>query len=551
METFRTASNNLTERLDVDYYRPIYISNQIKLDALKTIRFQELYVKSGIGHTAGVEHHYSTNEVGIPFISGKVIKDSQLVLESAKNILAESHFGEMLKSRINSGYILIVRKGDVGNACIVPATSGEMNCSSEIMFFKCSNLTESYYLSAFFNAFHGELIIKRLQRGSLIPGVSLYDIPDLTIAYPPEKVRIYIGDKVRQAERWRDRSRELMEKVNLFHSRFIPSQIDIKFNRKSCRVSATELTERLDAHFYPAEVKEYQSSLNTATYPIGYLSIDTFNGQTRSYANNRFGISQATVANLSHSFLNGPYRQVETSKTSCRYLQKHDLLICNSAHQKNYIGRDVTYFQGGVKVSPSTEVMAIRTDREKIPASYLRSYLLTKIGYLQIQSTIRGISAHSYPQDVKLIQIPIPEMSDRDREIWFKCDEDMLLAGKCHDYAELLTTAAKLLVEALIEGKLSEADLKAAQEGLEKGDTTLDREILSRLTRKGIDNPNEPPLFPDLDALYAALASLDETTEAVAPSTSQTAKIYHLPTPYLALASEDRATYQVAAEVPE
>jgi type I restriction enzyme, S subunit len=97
---------------------------------------------------------------------------------------------------------------------------------------------------------------------------------------------------------------------------------------------------------------------------------------------------------------------------------------------------------------------------------------------------------------------------------------DFLLSRDLLMFGHLLTTAAKLLVEALIEGKLSEADLKAAQEGLERGDTTLDREILARLTRKGIDNPNEPPLFPDLDALYTALASLDETTEAVAPSTS-------------------------------
>lgn len=82
------------------------------------------------------------------------------------------------------------------------------------------------------------------------------------------------------------------------------------------------------------------------------------------------------------------------------------------------------------------------------------------------------------------------------------------LSIQMREQSETLTTAAKLLVEALIEGKLSEADLKAAQEGLEQGDTTLDRAILARLTRKGIDYPNEPPLFPDLDALYTALANL-------------------------------------------
>jgi type I restriction enzyme, S subunit len=119
---------------------------------------------------------------------------------------------------------------------------------------------------------------------------------------------------------------------------------------------------------------------------------------------------------------------------------------------------------------------------------------------------------------------------------------------------ECLTITAKLLVEALIEGKLSEAELKAAQEGLEKGDTTLDREILDRLTRKGIDFPKEPPLFPDLDALYAALDSLEatETTETANPPQNRVANVYHLHSTPLALASEAHNTaYKVTAEVPE
>ena len=71
--------------------------------------------------------------------------------------------------------------------------------------------------------------------------------------------------------------------------------------------------------------------------------------------------------------------------------------------------------------------------------------------------------------------------------------------------AEKLTTAAKLLVEALIEGKVTEAELVLAQEALERGDATADRALLRRLTRQGLDVPGQPPLFPDLDALYTLL----------------------------------------------
>jgi type I restriction enzyme S subunit len=68
-------------------------------------------------------------------------------------------------------------------------------------------------------------------------------------------------------------------------------------------------------------------------------------------------------------------------------------------------------------------------------------------------------------------------------------------------YAQRLTTAAKLLIEGLIDGKLTEADLQAAHT-----DRDADRTILRRLTAKGLDVADEPLLFPDLAQLEMALA---------------------------------------------
>ncbi|HIJ42185.1 MAG TPA: hypothetical protein HPP90_14090 [Deltaproteobacteria bacterium] len=49
---------------------------------------------------------------------------------------------------------------------------------------------------------------------------------------------------------------------------------------------------------------------------------------------------------------------------------------------------------------------------------------------------------------------------------------------------------------------------------MEAGDRTPDREILTRLTRKGTDETGEPPLFPDLDGLYSALDALNTPEDA-------------------------------------
>ncbi|MCY9815583.1 hypothetical protein, partial [Aeromonas caviae] len=68
-----------------------------------------------------------------------------------------------------------------------------------------------------------------------------------------------------------------------------------------------------------------------------------------------------------------------------------------------------------------------------------------------------------------------------------------------------LTVTAKLLVEDLIEGQITEAQLIAAEQALQAGNDTLDRKILSRLKTDGIDGEGAA-LFSDLDELYRLLA---------------------------------------------
>lgn len=154
----------------------------------------------------------------------------------------------------------------------------------------------------------------------------------------------------------------------------------------------------------------------------------------------------------------------------------------------------------------------MRVDRDQIPASYVRTYLLSRLGFVQIQSTIRGITAHSYPTDIKKLDVPIPEVSDALKHEWFACDEKMALAGDASEFASKLTSAAKTIVEALIEGVITEQQLIDANKALDADDASLDRDILARLTTKGLDGDGDP-LFPDLEQLYDLLAQSQRLNE--------------------------------------
>ena len=70
-----------------------------------------------------------------------------------------------------------------------------------------------------------------------------------------------------------------------------------------------------------------------------------------------------------------------------------------------------------------------------------------------------------------------------------------------------LIQAAKTLVEALIEGQLTEHQLIQAQQALEDGDNSLDQAILSKISSEGYAIDGAAPLFSDIDELYRLLES--------------------------------------------
>ena len=94
-------------------------------------------------------------------------------------------------------------------------------------------------------------------------------------------------------------------------------------------------------------------------------------------------------------------------------VQVGDIVVGTAAHNPEYIGKKLDIIdyipeEYQNKVMCVAEVMAIRVNPKKIDPYYVLMYLRTAEGYEALQRCIRGQTAHIYPKDVKLIQIPIP-----------------------------------------------------------------------------------------------------------------------------------------------
>lgn len=510
MYTVRIHSQ-LEDRLDAEFYNPEALKTVQKIDGLgKTKRLGQL-----ISYGYRVVYHGTDAINGIaeekllPFLSPSQIDDQGNIDFSSVDKLPLYYKEDYPKGLAVAGELLIEVKGNVSKVGVVPEAFPKYLMVSGSLYKASFNAeTNSRYVLAFLKSKHGQVLKNRLTSNTIINYIAkdaLYSIP---LFAAESDVQKYIGDKVRQAEQLRAWAKLAETHVKQYHQALVPQQSRLDFAKIVRVVSPVRMSERLDAHFYPGVVDEYLRLHQGKFKQLGKLCVTVYNGQTQPEAGAADSCKQITVTNLSSSFLGGTPREVEVPGKKDKFLKAYDILMCNAAHNKTYIGKDLTFVHSEAAILPSTEVMTIRVDRNQVPASYVRAYLLSKLGYAQIQSTIRGITAHSYPDDMTLLDIYVPDVADKDKEEWFACDEKLKLAGKACEVATQLTNAAKFLVEALIEGQLTEAELITAEKALQAGTDRLDRYILSRLNTDGIDGQG-PALFSDLDELYRLLAQAE------------------------------------------
>jgi type I restriction enzyme S subunit len=498
-------------RLDTDYYNPDAIS---VIQKIKKRGDYETFGSSGDVWGFGayelcnqIQESIAVDAPG--FIKIGDIKPPFVDVDLVLGVTEKTH-AILSSAQVKSGDLLVSIAGTIGAAAIVPETRRKLSANQAIVKYRANQeKLDAYFVCAYSlsNAFN--LITAREAGGAVQKNLYLYNFLTIPIPRPKHLVQKYIGDKVRQAERLRAWAKLAEIHVNQYHRTLVPQQSSLDFAKRIRVVSPARMSERLDAHFYPGVVDEYVRLHQGKFKQLGKLCVTIYNGQTQPETDSSNSCQQITVTNLSSSFLGGIPRDVEAPGKKEKFLKPHDILMCNAAHNKTYIGKDLTFVHSEAAILPSTEVMTIRVDRNQVPASYVRAYLLTKLGYVQIQSTIRGITAHSYPDDMALLDIYVPDVAEKDRDDWFACDEKLALAGKACEIATQLTNAAKLLVEALIEGQLTEAELIAAEHALQAGNDQLDRRILNRLKTDGVDGQG-PALFGDLDEFYRLLTQAEE-----------------------------------------
>lgn len=365
------------------------------------------------------------------------------------------------------------------------------------------------YVAAFLRSWWGERALEQGVAGSTGQINMVNDhVRSVPVVIVDLTAQTYIGSKVRQAELfkwWADKSINSLR--GIFEQCYEPFDKFKSSNKIFYTLATKKIFDVMTPESYPPNVSEYFNCNEGVT--LGDISSDIFTGKTLSNSEVD-NVLQATSRSCSGLFLKPDMNKVARPEDG-KYLIKKDILLTNAAHDKRYIGKDVSIHHSDDAILPSAKVLVIRIKSDIYPVAYVHNYLMRPEGYLQWQSIVRGITAGIQPSDVARIRIPKPSLDEKIKDQFYDADNIYIKSGVAGEYAGLLTIAAKYLVEALIEGQITEAELIAAQKALDNGDNSKDRTILSKLTDKGYLAEEGKKLFPDLEKLYELL---DEAQQA-------------------------------------
>lgn len=501
-----------TKRLDPDYYHPDHLETERILRKLNAEPLR--HVGSFWAGPFGSELPSSLYlDEGIPLFRVGNVGSMQVLLDGMAYLDLAVH-EHLSASEVQPGDLLIVKASVGEKICKVPSSIPRANVTQHIIAIRPNGTVDSDYLSAFLFSRYGRSQLVRRSLGSIIQYLGVNDAR--TVLYPPfdRKVQTYVGDKVRQAEQLRGHARIISECLGKIELDLIPVQQPKRSRRRGWRVSGQSLSEqRLDSKFYSQHFLELDARIAGCDYvPLGECLDGIRYGASvpADYVLPGAGLPFVRGTELERNrigrenavYLNANLRPLIGANT----LNHRDILITRSGT----VGIAAPVPESLVGAAYGSFMMRLSPKREWA-SGYLSWCLNSWLGRDQIERLENGAVQ---------MNINIEELSSV--RIWRAPDEqrkriERLLNARNQtlDLVDALVVTARVLIEYLIDGQISETELIEAQQAIEHSDYAADRALLSRLTTKGLGSNNAPKLFPDLDSLYLTLENARSTAEEV------------------------------------
>lgn len=505
-ETFhinRISTSDLQDFLTAQTYRPEITQAKNHILSLKNCSLQAVCTKP---IQQGKSPKYA--EKGLKCIKPKNTNDMLVSIDDI-DWIDSSTKGQIQKQKLAYGDIVITRSGSgtIGRASIY--CYSEEAYTNDHLFVVRPDKADSHYICSFLNSFHGQRLLEAGVSGSTGQlNLSNEHIKSIPLFRPDDKVQRYIGDKVRQAEQlraWAKRLNSVLQ--SQIHSVF---KGDPKPEKRIGKIiSIQQLSSlRLEAEYYGDLELWAELEIKNSPFPnkpLGELSSRIKDGPGGWAVSTSDYRPSGTPVIRSVNLIDG-----RCELEDCVFIskEKHNDLRSHQVKSgglllsvRGTIGRAAVF--DSVKYSTASLNAAVVTIdcKPTINPYYLAAFLNSEVGRIQSNRIANGavqLNMNLKETASNLIVIPPINLQETIAATFLSKNRAIILAN-------LLTQSAKTLVEALIEGQLTEQQLIQAQQALEDGDNSLDQAIISKLSAEGYAIEGATPLFSDVDELYSLL----------------------------------------------
>lgn len=492
----RISAGLIGSRIDASFYDPIYLEAETAIKEYNHTQLSKVtnFIKKGVFDMPS--HLYG--DAGVPFLRISDFDGLTVDIDNAIKIPRWKH-EEEYKTKLIGGDIVISKVGTTGEIAKVPAGC-EVNVSQNLIAVSIDHeKIDADYLLALLKS---EQLNKAIERHvtTIVQGKLTLDIiRELVIPLFVPLAQKYIGDKVRQAEQLRAWAKSVQQQA----AELLPAYINEiqRHEAKSYRAKDI-IPERLDSLFYHPDYIALEGKMKAkGCKRFGLItkqvkdSWDKKKAETFEYYEiGGLDITTGQVSSTKTQTVGAPSR----AKTK---VQQGDVLVSTVRPNRKNVGFIVDSVTESEMVA--TSGFSVLRFSSLAQAAFYHAWLRTDDATAQLMRWNSGSTYPAIDDDVPL-NIIVPEFEQEFVDSW---GQKLLDAQFAYVYARKLTEVAKTLVEALIEGQLTEQQLIQAQQALEDGDNSLDQAILSKLSNAGYAIDGATPLFSDIDELYRLLES--------------------------------------------
>lgn len=154
-----------------------------------------------VGHVGPMKDRYVDD--GIPFLRSLNIRENFVDLQKVVYIDEKFH-GELRKSEIRAGELVVVRTGAPGTAAVVPETLGRANCS-DLVIARLVPAMNPHYAAFYMNSQFAKSAVRGMQVGVAQQHFNVGAMSQMPVPVAPEQEQPEIVRRIESAFNWLDR----------------------------------------------------------------------------------------------------------------------------------------------------------------------------------------------------------------------------------------------------------------------------------------------------------------------------------------------------------